>query len=445
MRSTLRTFGFVAILLTAVMSADAAELPRRPAFGVAMANTMPPDVRAAQKLAADEGVLVVAVQPGLSADAAGLKAGDVLVSLDGKRLGSPADVAAVLRAKRVGDAMTIGYVRNDARVTTSVALKATPFESAPDFDVVYDAVTAGPSVRRSLITRPRSKGRHPAVLLVGGIGCPSYDQPLNDNDPYKQLVYALTRQGFITLRVEKSGVGDSTGKPCPEVDLNTEVEGYVAGLRMLKRLSGVDAARTFIVGHSIGGVVGPLVAAQEPVRGLFVMETLGITWFEYELINTRRQLKLGGMSPAEIGAQMILKEWCSHRLLIERAPRADILKAKPECADYMAYPASDTYVQQVAAQNYAGLWAALKGVDVAVLYGAADFVTGADESKALVEAANAVRAGSADYIELPDMDHYLVQSPSQAASLQRVQSGGAGVFHPRLAKIVGDWLKTMVR
>jgi alpha-beta hydrolase superfamily lysophospholipase len=139
---------------------------------------------------------------------------------------------------------------------------------------------------------------------------------------------------------------------------------------------------------------------------------------------------------------MQLKQWCSHRLLIERAPRADILKAKPDCADFISYPASDAYLQQIAAQNNAGLWAALKGVDVAVLYGGADFVTGVEESQALVEAANAARPGSATYIEIPDMDHFLMQSPSQAAAFQRMQSGGQAQFHPKLGQTVIDWLKS---
>ena len=124
------------------------------------------------------------------------------------------------------------------------------------------------------------------------------------------------------------------------------LSGKALSTSALKGRSYADPARTFIVGHSIGGVVGPLVAAQEPVRGLFVMETLGITWFEYELINTRRQLKLGGNTPAEIGDALLMKQWCAH-----------------------------SYVQQVAAQNLPALWARLKGVEVGVLYGAADCVT----------------------------------------------------------------------
>lgn len=429
------------LCLLTLGAARAAELPRRPSFGAALSQNIPDATRAAQKLAPGEGMLIVSILPGLSAEGAGLKAGDIIVLLDGRKVSSVADILARIRAHRVGETITVGYVREGTRRSAPLLLKALPFETASDFDIVYDAVAAGASVRRTLITRPRDGGRHPAVLFVGGIGCPSFDAPLNDKDPYKTLVYELTRQGFVTMRVEKSGVGDSTGTPCAEVDLKTEVDGYLAGLRAMKALDYVDAARSFIVGHSIGGAVGPMVATKEPVRGLVVMETLGLTWFEYELINTRRQLKLGGATPAEVGEQLLLKEWCSHRFLIERAPRLAILKAKPGCADHMQYPASDLYMQQVAAQDPAALWAQLKGAPTAVIYGAADFVTGVDESKAVVEAVNAVRAGSAEYIELPDMDHYLLQMPSQAASLQRLQSGGTAPFHPRLGKIVGDWLK----
>ena len=122
-------------------------------------------------------------------------------------------------------------------------------------------------------------------------------------------------------------------------------------------------------------------------------------------------------------------------------PRAQILAAKPACAEHMRYPASDAYVQQIAAQNLAAAWSALRGVDVAIIYGAADFVTGVEESKAIVDTVNATRAGAATYIEIPDMDHYLTQTPSQAASFERTRAQGAAAFHPRIAEIIGDWLE----
>ena len=425
--------------------ASAVDLPRRPSFGAALTQAIADDVRARAKLATGEGLLIVKVLPGLSAQAAGLNDGDVILAIDGKKVSATAQLIAIVRAHRVGDSVPVLFARGSERQTAMLQLKGLPFETASDLDIAYDAVAAGQSLRRTIVTRPKATGRHPGILMIGGIGCYSFDAPLNDQDAYRQLLHGLSRQGFVTMRVEKSGIGDSTGLPCAEADLQTEVDGYVAGLRALKKRDDVDPTRVFILGHSIGGVAGPLVALQEPVRGLMVMETLGLTWFEYELINTRRQLKLGGATPAEIGEQMQNKAWCSYRLLLERTPRADILKARPQCADFMQYPASDRYVQQVAQQNLAGLWAKLKGAKVGVIYGAADFVTGVEESKALVEAVNAVSPGDGTYIEIADMDHYLIQTPDQAASLQRINTNGAGTFHPKLVGIVSDWFKNATR
>jgi uncharacterized protein len=211
----------IALMLAASAVAHAVDLPRRPAFGVAMSHNMPADVRSAQKLGANEGVLIVAVQPGLSGANAGLKNGDIIVALDGKPMSSSTEVIALLRSKRPGGRLRIDYVRDAARATTTATLLATPLETASDFDIVYDAVASGNSIRRTVITKPKSGNRHPALLLVGGIGCYPIDNPASENEGYRPLIASLTRQGFVTMRVEKSGIGDSTGAPCSEVNLDT--------------------------------------------------------------------------------------------------------------------------------------------------------------------------------------------------------------------------------
>lgn len=423
----------------------AAPLERRAVLGAALSTNIPDDVRKAQGVPAGQGVLIVNVIPGLSAEAGGLKAGDIILSLSGKAVATTAEVQGAVRQRRAGEVLQVAYKRDGRAAEAAVRLGSLPFETSPDFDIAYDEVKAGDSVRRTIITKPKSGARHPAVLLAGGIGCYSIDGVNKPHDAYRDLLHSLTRRGFVTMRVEKTGMGDSTGSPCATADLDNEVSGYVAALKVLRRMKDVDADRVFILGHSIGGVTGPLAAKQVPVRGLVVMETLGMTWYEYELINTRRQLKLSGVAPAEIGAQMMTKASCSLRFLVNREPRDRILKDNPACADFMVYPASDAYLQQVAAVNLEALWGELKGTDVAVIYGAADFVTGAAESQVVVDAVNATRPGKGTYIEIPDMDHFLMEMASQAESMKASESGVVKPLHPRLAGIVGDWLEKRAR
>jgi hypothetical protein len=151
---------------------------------------------------------------------------------------------------------------------------------------------------RGILVRRAASGNHhqapfersaPAVLFITGIGCGSQDN-LPPDSTLAELLYGLTRRGFVTMRVEKSGVGDSEGPPCmsPQADLRAEVRGYVAGLKALKGHDFVDGGNVFLFGLSIGGVVAPLVAREVPAKGLVVAETVGTSWYEYELTNLRR-------------------------------------------------------------------------------------------------------------------------------------------------------------
>ena len=213
----------------------------------------------------------------------------------------------------------------------------------------------------------------------------------------------------------------------------------MAGLQALRSKPYVDAERIFIVGHSIGGIVGPLLASKMPVRGIVAMETVGTTWFEYELINRRRQLKLAGTAPAALGRAMQLKQWCMHRLLIERQPRQEILAARPECAGEIELPASDAYLQQIAELDLPALWAGLK-LDTLLVYGSADYLTSADEHRAIFDVIEDARPGAASFVEIADLDHYMARAADQRESFERKRSGETGAFHEGLAETVGNWL-----
>src|SRR5215468_7335177 len=73
-----------------------------------------------------------------------------------------------------------------------------------DFDALYRPVDVDGAKYQTIITKPRGSGRHPAVLLIGGLGCYSLDQ-LKSDEAYAQLLYGLTHKGYVTIRVEKNG------------------------------------------------------------------------------------------------------------------------------------------------------------------------------------------------------------------------------------------------
>ncbi|MGB8490123.1 MAG: Do family serine endopeptidase [Bacteroidales bacterium] len=81
------------------------------------------DVADKLKLPEVSGALVTGVNKGGSAEAAGLKANDVIVKFDGVPIMSPNELQAQVGSQRPGDKATITYIRNGKENTVSLILK----------------------------------------------------------------------------------------------------------------------------------------------------------------------------------------------------------------------------------------------------------------------------------------------------------------------------------
>lgn len=69
------------------------------------------------------GVRVVDVVPGSAADAAGIREDGVITSVDGRKVDDPATLVAAIRARGVGDTVTLGYRDGGAEKTVEVVLR----------------------------------------------------------------------------------------------------------------------------------------------------------------------------------------------------------------------------------------------------------------------------------------------------------------------------------
>lgn len=412
-------------LLAAAAYADPL-LPRRASLG---AGARP----------SEAGLEIVFVRPGSAAERAGLQLGDILVSIGGHSADA-ATFAQTVRASTPGSTLPLSVRRGGRRMTLTPQLEEAPREPASTgVDVVYEAVRVNGTLRRVITTVPASApGQRPAVLVVGGIGCFSIDDATAD-DAYRHLAHDLSRRGFLVVRVEKSGIGDSQGPPCPETDFEQELAGYDAALRQMLADPRVDSRSVFVFGHSIGAIGAPELAARHPIAGLIVTQGVGRTWFEYDLINFRRQLELADVDPAQIDQSLLEKARCASRMLMLGEPLERIVASAPSCAPYLSYPASQRYMTQVAGRNIAELWSAVNA-DVLAIYGPSDFITDEPDHRRIVDLVNRRTPGRATLAILAELDHYLVRAPSPIASLQRMNAGGRGEYHAGLSELAGDWL-----
>ena len=305
-------------------------------------------------------------------------------------------------------------------------------------DTRYLSVEINGNRRRLIVTVPHAPGRHPALLYLTGIGCFSQESVGVQSNEAK-LLYGLTEAGYVTMRVEKSGIGDSEGPLCssPAYDLHEEIAGYVAGLLTLRQYEFVDPGKVFVMGLSIGGVEAPLVAEQATVRGIIVLNTVARPFLDYLRENRRRQFVLRNAAYDEVEDRLALNDRCNRAFLVEKRSPESIVAEEAACGDFIAYPAPVEYMRQWAALIPAKEWKRVEA-PVLVVSGEQDFVAMVSDAPYLRDMINSFHADHATLASIPTMDHYLDHVASMQEALEK---SGGGPFEPLMLETVCAWLK----
>ncbi|MFA5190834.1 MAG: alpha/beta fold hydrolase [Verrucomicrobiia bacterium] len=114
------------------------------------------------------------------------------------------------------------------------------------------------------IKTPASRIPKPAVLFLHGFT----GQKTEAHRLFVKAARALARAGFIALRFDFRGSGDSGGE-FEQVTVSGWRQDARAALGVLLRQAGVDVGRVGVIGMSMGGAVACHLAAGEPrVRSL---------------------------------------------------------------------------------------------------------------------------------------------------------------------------------
>jgi membrane-associated protease RseP (regulator of RpoE activity) len=91
-------------------------------LGVSLMN-LSPDLREHFGAPKDAGVMVESVADDSPAEKAGLRVGDIVLSVDGKDVKSSIDLRLALKDKKEGDSVRIDYLRGKARQTVVASVK----------------------------------------------------------------------------------------------------------------------------------------------------------------------------------------------------------------------------------------------------------------------------------------------------------------------------------
>ncbi len=345
---------------------------------------------------------------------------DLIVKIGNSTFASTAEFNQQFLTYSPNQEVQLTVLRGKNKLVLKAKAVARPYETDDNATVIYDEATYKGGQLRVIINKPFKENKMPAMLFIPGYTCSSIDELTNDH-PYKRIIDAYVDAGYVTLRIEKSGLGDSKNTPpCESCDLLDEIENFEVGLKKLKSLPYVDSNQIIIVGHSMGGIVAPAISAKNKVAGVVVYGTTAKSWFEYQIEMYRIQNALSGMNPIEVEQSVIAQYDLNYRYFVKKEKLEDI--AKETKADSILrtsweydgkgkiYSRNAEYWRQI--QDYPHLenWKNTKA-KVLVQFGESDFQAfSKDDHQQIVNTVNYFNPGNATLMTYPSTDHYFAKS-----------------------------------
>jgi len=149
---------------------------------------------------------------------------------------------------------------------------ARPQEPKPPFPYDEEEVTYnnGEVVLAGTLTLPRQGSPYPAVLLITGSGPQDRNEEIFGHKPFLLVADYLTRAGIAVLRVDDRGVGGSTHGYRQPTSADF-VHDVLAGVEFLRLRPEIDPQRVGLIGHSEGGMIAPMAAAESDKVAFVVM------------------------------------------------------------------------------------------------------------------------------------------------------------------------------
>jgi alpha-beta hydrolase superfamily lysophospholipase len=263
-----------------------------------------------------------------------------------------------------------------------------------------------------------------AVVTISGSGPQDRDEwvPIVPGyRPYRQLADTLSRRGMAVLRFDDRGHGGSTGNhsTATSADFAHDVRAVVAWLR---ERADIDPDRVFLLGHSEGAIIAPLVAARDSALAAIVL--------------------LAG--PSKSGREIIYEQ---QRYAIDRDPALETAHARDSAAlaarlAYDSFPSVNPWNRFFAAYDPLPT-ARTVHVPTLILHGDSDRQVTVDQAETL---AGAMReAGNRDVTVrvYEGLNHLFLRDPEgNPANYGRLSGGG---FAPEVVGTIVDWLLARTR
>ena len=428
----LATFAF-SILLT--VSCNAQDLKRKAQLGILM-SPLADSTAESLNINKGKGLFINEVIENSTVTKVGMKPGAVLLKLNKVEVNSNADLFAQISNLRAGDPIQFEFIQDGKIISKSTKAAERPKEINKSANVYYEQISFKDKTSRTILHTPKGVSNPPVVFYLQGYTCGSIDFSGQEFNPAYKLIQQWVDAGYAVFRVEKPGVGDSeSNKPCSEINFNEEVEAFRQAYLHLQKDKRINSDNIFLFGHSMGGIIAPILAKEFKPKGVI---TFGITvnsWFEYlqELTRVQGEMFHTPYNEIEENFRRSLPFW--YELLVEQKSNTEILENDFIRKNFE----EDEIIEQFKSGQYMArhytFWSTLNQVNlyktwleiesnVLALYGEFDIqALNAKHIKTIANIVNAGHEGNGEYKVIPKTDHGFVHFDSMEENVSALSNG----------------------
>ena len=149
-----------------------------------------------------------------------------------------------------------------------------PQEPKKPYDYLSEDVTFENTIDKinlaGTLTYPKKGNNFPVVVLISGSGAQNRDEELMNHKPFLVLSDYLIKNGIAVLRYDDRGTAKSTGDFSNSTTLDF-VKDVESAVKYLKTRKEINSKKIGLIGHSEGGVIAPMVAANDKNIAFIIM------------------------------------------------------------------------------------------------------------------------------------------------------------------------------
>jgi pimeloyl-ACP methyl ester carboxylesterase len=262
------------------------------------------------------------------------------------------------------------------------------------------------------ITRPLgATGPFPTVFFVSGSGGQDRNGVSSGIDVgTHEILDRLTREGFLVLRVDDRGTGESRG-PTAELTFDDLVEDARACVRFLQERSDVDRSRIAVIGHSEGGLTATILAVEMELAAVVLMAAPGRGLRDLMREQLARGRKLSGA-----GAEELADFDRAVSAFFEQVDGGDPIDADALPAELRPFVGAGPWLRSHASRDPV---ASLKQVraPVLLLQGARDLQVSLErDAQRLLAALDEIGHADHELIVFPELDHLFKRTVGEESS-----------------------------